>query len=431
MSLLVLILLALTSYVTAASKLESKATGCSLNILVNNVVTPLFLNSSFQFPNPTYNGATEVEFDKDEILYIGCPNADTTQSNFPLVPGGEEARCVEGELIYAITSNKTVNFNALTCHQQFRPYYREIIPSSKCESNFTVRYIGQVIANKVIRVVKLCFDTTKILPLYSKYTTNKWSDLFVDYNSDINFNYVSNGLFDNLVPWDVYKQTKQTMENLGVFGYITDDVYLVPGQLAVYDDFLSPYQRDLTFDYANTAFQWNTIKNGNWKNVVSSLQSLITKGKDFGEVTMLGGTLRIASLPNKSGSPVELFLSGDGRMPVPSWFWKLFFSKSDYSAIMFFVYNNPYVEKSVVDKELKTICQKDVLNDLHWVKGIDNTNAKAGFTYACLVARNYMVDEVIREIVNNVLNEQKFGSGLLQIPMGGGQIQSEAVKVES
>ncbi|EFA07953.2 hypothetical protein TcasGA2_TC005534 [Tribolium castaneum] len=411
MSLLVLTLLALATRVSAVPKAEPKETGCFLNVLGNGDMTSLFLNSSRKFPNPnpTY-GTALVTFDENETLYVACPNVDP-EWKYPLVPDGEEAKCVANTTIYALTSNKTLDFYSLLCVQKFRPYFYEHFSSAKCEFNFTIQYIAQKIAGEDVDIITLCFDKTQILPLYAKYTTNKWSANFVYYNPNINFSYVPDSLFDDLVPWRVYAQTKQTMENLGVFGYITDDVYLVPGQLAAYDDFLTQFQRDSTFHYANAPFQWNTVNSGNWKNVTSSIQWLVTEGIDLGDVTLLSGTLRIASLPNKGGRPVELFLSGDGRMPVPGWFWKLMIARTPQLAVVFFVYNNPYVEKSVVDEEFKTICKEDVLDILSWAT-VDNTDPKAGFTYACAVGRDYMVDETMREIVNNALDE----NSLVEVP---------------
>ncbi|XP_044253177.1 uncharacterized protein LOC123004127 [Tribolium madens] len=416
MSLLVLTLLALASYVSTAPKSEPTATGCYLNYLGNGDQTPLFLNSSGVFPDPISYDTAMVFFNKYEHLYVACPNVDTIESNYPLVPDGEEATCVGETTIHAITSNKTLDFYSMNCNQKFRPYFYEHFTSEKCEFGFTVQYIGHLIARQFVPVIKLCFDKAQIVPIYSKYITNRWSAQFVYYNPNIDFDYVSNSLFDDLVPWDVYAKTKQTMKNLGVFGYITNDVYLLPGQLAAYDDFLSLHQRDLTFDYANAPFQWNTINKGNWKSMVSSIQKLITEKIDLGDVTILSGTLRIASLPNKGGRPVELFLSGDGRMPVPGWFWKLMIARSPQFAVVFFVYNNPYVEKSIVDEEFKTICKDNVLETFNWVTGIDNTNPKAGFTYACFVGRDYMVDETMREIVNNALEETNIQSNWLEIP---------------
>ncbi|XP_044253178.1 uncharacterized protein LOC123004128 [Tribolium madens] len=416
MFLLVLIFLALTSYVSAAPK----ATGCSLNVLENNGATPLFLNLNHQFPNPTYNGSAEVEFNENEILYIACPKADTTISNYPLEPEGEAVRCVENTTIYALTSAKTVDFNSLTCHQQFRPYFYEQFPGQTCDLGLYLAYIGQNIANHFTPVVKLCFNLGQVVPLYSKYTTNRWSALFINYNPNIGFSYVAQRLFGNLIPGDVYTQSKQTLENMDLADYITDDVYLVPGQLADYNDFLSLYQRDLTFDYANTAPLWNTIKNGNWKSVVSSVQKLITQEIDLGNVTILSGTLDIATLGihtgDHAGQHIEVFLDGKSRMPVPAWFWKLMIAPSSQFAILFFVYNNPYVPRDQPDYDFKRVCKEDVLGNLNWVEGINNTDPKAGITFACLVGRDYLLDETMREIVNNALEETNIQSNLLEIP---------------
>ncbi|XP_044253175.1 uncharacterized protein LOC123004124 [Tribolium madens] len=394
------------SFVLSAPQINPKADGCYLDVVANSPSAPLVVNSSLLFPTPIASNTTQVFFAQGETFYIGCPGGDF---NYPLLKNGEPALCHKDTTISTLNSQQIVDFNELYCilDQRLRPDLFEQVTSDGCENGGKIQSVGYSIDDQWVETYKICYNPTEMSVLYVKYVTNQWMDDLPRYDPN-GVSKVWSGIFQIDLE-QVYNTIEQRINDLGVAtGYITSRSYLEGGFLAPYDNFLSPFQRDTTFDMANAPLQWTTVTSGNWEAMEESLRWLLTHGKDFGDVTILGGTLGVADLPDNNGNPIDLYLFGGNSLPVARWFWKLMLSPSTSSGILFFVYNNPYVPKPQVDKEFSTdLCVDDVLEEISWVDGIDNLNPYSGFIYACVLDLSNIINPTMYEVLHNLLPQKR------------------------
>ncbi len=196
------------------------------------------------------------------------------------------------------------------------------------------------------------------------------------------------------------------MASLDLDGYINDTHFIKIGNLAPYEHFFYIFQRDATYHLANSAPQWNTFDEGNWKVVEQGVLDFSQDAFVYGDATVLTGTLKVATLANSSGVPVEIYLYY-GRVPVPRWFWKLIYYDDFNVGVIFFGFNNPYASKNEVDTEFLTeVCSVDVFESAatSWhLEDVDNTDPALGFIYACRVNLDEILDPLVNSIVSNVL----------------------------
>lgn len=273
--------------------------------------------------------------------------------------------------------------------------------STNCYYNYdTYHLLTTKVFGADIISIEVCFSKNLYSPVFLKYVTNQWLDKNPNYNTTNLTFYNSDLAFDNYLVEDIVANAKNLFKKNGLGKYITENVTLVVGQLAHPSEFLTSFEKDTTFDTANTVPRWNTVDQGNWKNVRDSIDFLITHGGDYGNVSMRAGGLGVASLVNENSETVNLYL-GDGKtFPVPEWNWKIMFSKSTNVGVVFFVYNNPYIEKSQVDDIFNTtICRQNVFDNLNWVDKIDNKDPFAGYTYACSLDKQYVINDLINFVI--------------------------------
>ncbi|XP_044253182.1 uncharacterized protein LOC123004131 [Tribolium madens] len=384
-----LLLLLLASLATSQAEI-----GCVLDILAKAPNAPLVVNSSFQYPTPISIHNTQIYFSQGEFFYIACPNGT---SNYPIVGSGEVAICHHNSTISTLSSDLVVDFHEIECRQETRPNVLHYNTDTLCEHNFRLHNMDNVVFGTNLTSISMCFDYHYYVPLYSKYTTNQWLDNNPSYDPNVTF-FNPSEVFQGKNLLEYEKTVKERMENLGFGDYITDNVTLILGHLADPSEFLTSFERDLTFDTSNAVFRWNTIDQGNWKKIRLAMQELITHGGDYGDVIMLTGALNVATLVGKKLFLDTLFKA----IPVPQWIWKLMYSKTTKFGIIFFVYNNPWNKKSQADSEFESVCE-NVFDSLNWVDRIDNEDAFAGYTYACTLDRNQIFDDTIDKIVQNVL----------------------------
>ncbi|XP_044253181.1 uncharacterized protein LOC123004130 [Tribolium madens] len=362
---------------------------CLIDPIASDYDTPIVLTSDWkQRPQVSFYDR-RIFFQKGESFYIVCE-----QSSFKGWDIGKEyekVTCVGDSIIISETSKKSLDFNTITC----LPGVKGVIFNNvggKCEKNYNLRVTGLVVHDKMFPAYSVCWEQSQSVPLYAKFRTNKGR---IDNALKKNPNFSENFEVGN---------HRQAVEALGVVNFITDKVYLIDGRLATQEDLFYPYEKDKVSDLVNVRLRWNTIENGNWKIIQNSIRKFISNSTKLGEVTVLTGGLRVATLPNKEGVLVNLKLH-NGKNPVPLWNWRLLHSHKAGVGVIFFVYNNPYVSKPVVNEEFNnTICRKNVLEQIEWVNTqIDNTSPFAGFTYACPLKLTKIIDKTMSEIVKNLL----------------------------
>ncbi|XP_063913734.1 uncharacterized protein LOC135130298 [Zophobas morio] len=376
--------------------------GCFFDVMSNAATAPLILQGSGSFDEPSANGS--IAYGYRQGMSIACPGGQFNPPGLKVLD--QNMICVEGTRI-KISTSVYLDFANITCTDRARPYV-EVIPvftEIQCENGTTGFKAGYTISVSptFVTVYTGCFRVFNT-PFYVKHKLNKWA------RSGQNYPETSRYIFDfemftvdALADYDNYEAR---FEEMGLQDYVNDVHYLTKGQLAPPDDFLYVLQRDATYNLANVAPQWNTFDEGNWRSLENGIVNLL-ESQDIGGATILTGTLKSASLRNSSGEEIELRIAP--LIVVPRWFWKIVYFPDLHFGAIFFGYNNPYVNKFLVDAEfLREICSTDVFGTLQssWMlNDIDNTDPFLGYTYACPLNTVQIIDPLIGEIVTNFLAE--------------------------
>jgi DNA/RNA endonuclease G (NUC1) len=144
-------------------------------------------------------------------------------------------------------------------------------------------------------------------------------------------------------------------------------------------DFFYGSSQLVTFFFANVLPQWQTFNGGNWNTLEGNVRTFAGHyGKDLEVYT--GGS-RHATLPNKNKVQTDLFLTTNGKMPVPRMFWKIVYDPATHAGIAFIGLNNPYQTKAEAEKNV--FC-KDISSDVNWLDW-KQMDLVLGYSYTCEV----------------------------------------------
>ncbi|XP_063913470.1 uncharacterized protein LOC135130083 isoform X2 [Zophobas morio] len=372
--------------------------------MTNAGTAPLIIQGVREFTEPSANGSIHVGF--REGMIVACPGGQFTPPG--LYALGQSMICIEGTTI-RIGTALTLDLANFICTDRARPYIEMKHTDLYCENSTHPVKIGYSIAMyttdlQFFPVYSVCFRLLSGIPLYVKHKVNKWA------RSGQNYPKAPRYVFDfyliNSNADEEYDNYETRFKEMGLQEYINDQHYLTKGQLAPYDDFVYAVQRDATYNLVNVASQWNTFDEGNWRSLENGIINLL-QSQDIEGATILTGTLKLATLTNSTGDEVELRIAV--HIVVPRWFWKIVYFPELHFGAIFFGYNNPYVNKFLVDAEFLTeICSTDVFGTLQssWMlNDIDNTDPFLGYTYACPLNTVQIIDPLIGEIVTNFLAE--------------------------
>ncbi|XP_046981170.1 uncharacterized protein LOC124549017 [Schistocerca americana] len=128
----------------------------------------------------------------------------------------------------------------------------------------------------------------------------------------------------------------------------------------------------------NSAPQWQTFNDGNWRTMEENVRSYAASTGT--EMEIYTGRHGITTLPSKTNYQTDLFLCIDGGnyIPVPKLFWKIVYKAITKAAVVFLGVNNPYIKNPCSDYY---IC-KNVCPNITWIKWKPKSQKK-GYSYCC------------------------------------------------
>ncbi len=145
---------------------------------------------------------------------------------------------------------------------------------------------------------------------------------------------------------DAYKITSQKKLFLDEFN-ITN-TFLAKGHLSPDADFVFEEWQDATYYFFNTAPQWQSINNGNWKVLEGEVRKLAqSKGITLAVHTGTFGKLKMDMVNSVA-------LGKEGTIPVPLYFWKLVSDPVSNETIAFVSVNHPRLD-DVIDEDAEAI----------------------------------------------------------------------------
>ena len=229
--------------------------------------------------------------------------------------------CIGGTNLFLPTTGEVVDYNKIICKNN-PPAHAIRKLTHTCANNFTLIEAGLTVGTTFSPTYTVCFDHTLLTPFYVEFTKPSYKcttycgstlRLHVDagslYNVDLDLIYIrQETIFKNLDLEASFKPLQQ--------------VSLVDNQL-----FVNPARWYPTFDYANHVFNWASFDGTPSDFCFNYLPA---------SSVIYAGVLGVTEVSNSQGKLVEVYLN-DGTVPVPQWYWCVFYDKSPQVDGVFFV----------------------------------------------------------------------------------------------
>ncbi|CAH0391295.1 unnamed protein product [Bemisia tabaci] len=250
------------------------------------------------------------------------------------------------------------------------------------KASFRRKPVGEV---RFIKLIEICYDLERHRAVYASHELderirgrqhsvpriNFKTDIFDEEHIDVNALYTRKGQLARLTA--LLGSADLANE------YIRrDDHFLARGHFSPKADFVHAAEQLATFYYVNVAPQWQTFNGGNWVKLEDALRDLIVKRP--GKLHVYTGTHGVIALKDINDNEVEIYLGEkDGRpiVPVPKYYWKVFYRPERREGVAVVGLNNPYREVAEGD----ILCE-DVCRAYEWLDW-DTKNQDKGVMYCC------------------------------------------------
>ena len=242
-----------------------------------------------------------------------------------------------------------------------------------------------------VDLIDVCYNRETASTIYTKHTLNGKTINSPMKSSLRPSNFKTSEIPENISIKTTYtklNQLKRLERILGdkmlAQGYMTT-TFLSRGHLTPDADGIFISWQMATYYYVNTAPQWQSINNGNWKTIEGAVRR--KAGQLKSDCLIFTGAHGILVLNN---IPITLH---DNGIEVPLWTWKIIKVTSKNSGIAFATLNNPYQTFKPTP-----LC-KDICKETKW----DKSNFKdfnKGFTICCKISDLMKVIPAIPEEAN-------------------------------
>jgi len=152
--------------------------------------------------------------------------------------------------------------------------------------------------------------------------------------------------------------------------------YMARGHLSPEADFIFKDWQESTYYYGNTAPQWQSINNGNWKRLEFAVRELAGRSASLYEIYT--GTLGHMSVEGN-----EVWLASKRNkpyIPVPEYFFKIITDVENKRSMAVFCTNNPLLSRVT---RSKILCN-DICDETGWGQNFDQRReADDGVLFCC------------------------------------------------
>ncbi|XP_060840359.1 uncharacterized protein LOC132921380 [Rhopalosiphum padi] len=256
--------------------------------------------------------------------------------------------CVgDDELTYR---GKTYRYADFRCDGMPKSELR--VTGDLCQSaNYTVAAVGFQTDRAFLQLYSMCFDKSTKNSLYSWYDARapyydnhqKYSKRPAFINSkelygktDVNKKYT-------------FKEQKKTVAQILRSDKLADKYIrndnrhsLSRGHYTAKADFFFAYEQTATFYYANVAPQWQIFNGDMWADLEQSTRSKLDKDNGTSRHVIVTGTYDVCTLADVDDVQQPLHLDLPDSIPVPLFYWKLYYDVDAADGIVYIGLNNPY-----------------------------------------------------------------------------------------
>ncbi|OXU27162.1 hypothetical protein TSAR_016206 [Trichomalopsis sarcophagae] len=354
--------------------------------------SPLFLSiGSLEPIYPERSSPQLLTFNSGQKHLLYCPGGQITRFDHTTNSSTELSKCLDGKSFSSVPyHNLEYSFDQVACSKNPSPVTRSN-SRHKCSSDGVLVEIGyQVKDSGFQRTIQVCHSRNLATTSWAHSTIRGaigGSKVFRDAGAPT---FSKGQFFENVVMNKVYPRNHQVATFANIFNQDKSLVerylpstglsknYLVRGHLVARADQLYYAEQYSTYSYLNVLPMWQSVNNGNWKSVESTVRRTASV---IGDLEVYTGGLGILQLSGK-----EIYLSHDRHdsskllVPVPKLLFKLAYSPTLHQALVFVTVNNPYLTDSDIRSNDLRICRQE--HQSCRSTQFDKTNE--GFTYCCL-----------------------------------------------
>ena len=339
--------------------------GCSINLENNEPDHPPFVVNAYnQILQPVLENSDRIlNVPSGEEVTFACPG----KGNVLSVTGAQvnSAECVSETSFQVGDLAKPQLFSALGCTENVQ---ETVTPTGTCFDNSTLVEIGWDIGETFINQLTICHDEITANTLYSVDRIEGLSIAATDTSFE-RPGFRKGPFFRGIDVDRAYSQAGQREMLAYILGEkqadayfdISKQWYFARGHFAPDGDFIDAGHQDATYYYINTAPQWQSFNNGNWKYLESSTRDIAAK-RSLTLTTYTGG-FEVLELADIDGDMQPIYLSNDSEgyaiIPVPKYYWKVVHDPIAKAATAFVGINNPHLaEVTAEDIFCKDVCGK-------------------------------------------------------------------------
>lgn len=332
----------------------------------------------------TPDGVLRLEPDQKVELYCSGKGFDAPFEAKELLTatcGNHDEFMIDGYL---------VRFDEIRCHDPVATSADRSLDRTICGPEVTQINVGFQLFNRFIYTMEICHDETLESTRFAFYSQGRTNVAYQQFFNTPSFKigtFYQGRDLDKL--YTIQNQRVNVFSKLGSaqVSKLLDEskgLFLVPGQLAGRSEFIYEPQQRTTFNYVNTAPQWQSISVGNWPLIEEGVQKYLFLNTLH--VDIYTGTFGVLEYNDEKNVPRELYMRYDdkfrvGRIPVPKFFYKIVIAKSLNRGIAFVVLNDPHAVKPDFEYRGYRLCK----NISRYVTYLDwsQQNSTMGYAIAC------------------------------------------------
>lgn len=334
------------------------------------------LNYNFKDLTDSKTVKKEIHLKKNEILILECPGEKNT---FVALNNVKTARATCNSDTKFEVNEIFYDFYDLGCKEVPKISVKEETFSNCPGMSFSIGFDLEY-RNTFLRNIDTCIDKDSYSVLFTNHTFKRVTDSQKRTQTKDSFNYdhfPKEGLSGKNI-YDLYKRTKidETFSRI-----LTDEVYkryfhdatakgssyISRGHLAANQNFVYESQQISTYFYINVNPQVQAFNEHNWAELETNLKIFATNKES--DLEVFTGSKGVLKINEKSLYLLSETDNGKNeRVPVPLYFWKVYWPKKNPSEKLAFIgINTPSLNsqdfKELAKKTLQEICGVNMNED--------------------------------------------------------------------
>lgn len=235
------------------------------------------------------------------------------------------------------------------------------------------------------KLIEICYSKKRATPIYTLHTIHGKTIKNAMKASTRPSSFKTAEVPINVSPASSFTKVKQLERFTEILGsrdkaeaYL-NQTYLARGHLCPDGDMIFFSHQFATYYYINVVGQFQSINNGNWKQIESFARTKAANSNK--DLLVFTGVYEVLRLNNK-----KISLSNKG-LEVPKWTWKILKDEESNSGIAFVTLNNPFA------KRINNLCN-DVCTESGW-DWKDRKVIMKGYTICCNISDLMAINDAI------------------------------------